>query len=80
MPALTCCRITPKWSVTMPEYLSLPELDDRIAILRDNIRQLVEQAAAASGAGSEERIADRIAQQEAELDKLVAQRDAMARK
>ena len=54
----------------MSDYLSLPELDDRIAILRDNIRQLVEQAAAASGAQNEERIADRIAQQEAELDRL----------
>jgi uncharacterized small protein (DUF1192 family) len=37
--------------------LSTPELDDRIAILRDNIRQLVEQAAAASGEQSEERTA-----------------------
>jgi uncharacterized small protein (DUF1192 family) len=61
----------------MSDHFSRTELDDRIAILRDNIRQLVEQAAAASGAGSDERIADRIAQQEAELDKLVAQREAM---
>ncbi len=29
--------------------LSLPELNDRIAILQDNIRQLVEQAAARFG-------------------------------
>ncbi len=36
--------------------LSLAELDDRIAILRDNLRQLVEQAAAASGSQNEERI------------------------
>jgi hypothetical protein len=64
----------------MPDNLSRAELDDRIAILRDNIRQLVEQAAAASGAQNEERTADRIAQQEAELDKLVAQRDALVRK
>src|SRR3954465_13648831 len=64
----------------MPDSLSPSELDDRIAILRDNIRQLVEQAAAASGAQNEERIADRIAQQEAALDKLVAQRDAMTKK
>ena len=35
--------------------LSLPELEDRIAIVRDNIRQLVEQAAAFSGAGDEDR-------------------------
>jgi len=33
--------------------LSLPELEDRIAIIRDNIRQLVEQAAAFSGAEDE---------------------------
>ncbi len=56
--------------------LSLPELDRRIAILRDNLRQLVEQAAAASGSQSEERIADRIAQQTEELDKLVLERDS----
>ena len=40
--------------------LSLPELSDRIAILQDNIRQLVEQAAGASGERSEERIASGI--------------------
>jgi len=34
--------------------LSRSELDDRIAILRDNLRQLVEQAAARSGAQTEE--------------------------
>jgi hypothetical protein len=60
--------------------LSLAELDDRIAILRDNLRQLVEQAAAASGSQSEERIADRIAQQTEELDKLVLERDSRAKK
>jgi uncharacterized small protein (DUF1192 family) len=64
----------------MPSNLSLAELDDRIAILRANIRQLVEQAAAVSGGLNEERIADRIAQQTAELDKLVAEREALGRK
>jgi hypothetical protein len=64
----------------MSDNLSLSELDDRIAILRDNIRQLVEQAAAASGGQNEERAADRIAQQTAELDKLIADRDALAGK
>jgi uncharacterized small protein (DUF1192 family) len=53
------------------------ELDDRIAILRDNIRQLVEQAAAQSGAGDEARTSERIAQQTQELEKLTAQRDAL---
>jgi uncharacterized small protein (DUF1192 family) len=57
--------------------LSLAELNDRIAVLRDNIRQLVEQASASSGAQDEERTSERIAQQQEELDKLVKERDAM---
>jgi len=60
--------------------LSLPEIEDRIAILRDNIRQLIEQAAAVSGAESEARNADRIAQQTEELEKLIKQRDALKKK
>ena len=60
--------------------LSLAELDDRIAILRDNLRQLVEQAAAASGSQNEERIADRITQQTEELDRLILERDSRATK
>ena len=60
--------------------LSLPELNNRIAIVQDNIRQLIEQAAASSGAQAEERISDRIAQQQEELDKLVKERDAMLKK
>jgi uncharacterized small protein (DUF1192 family) len=60
--------------------LSLPELEDRIAITRDNIRQLVEQAAAFSGAGDESRSADRIAQQTEELERLTKERDALLKK
>jgi uncharacterized small protein (DUF1192 family) len=60
--------------------LSLPELEERIAVARDNIRQLVEQAAAFSGAEDEERNAERIAQQNAELDRLVRARDALLKK
>jgi hypothetical protein len=60
--------------------LSLPELNDRIAVIRDNIRQLVEQAAASSGARDEERTSGRIAQQQEELDKLVKERDALLKK
>ena len=40
------------------------ELEERIALIRRNIVDLVEQAAAYSGAGDEARTADRIAQQE----------------
>jgi len=57
--------------------LSLSELEERIAIIRDNIRQLIEQAAALSGAGDEDRNADRIAQPNEELERLTKQRDAL---
>lgn len=60
--------------------LSRPELDDRIAILQDNLRQLVEQAAARSGGQTEERDSDRIAQQSEQLDKLTKERDALLQK
>ena len=60
--------------------LSLAELEQRIAIARDNIRQLIEQAAAQSGAEDEDRNADRIAQQQEELDRLVKQRDRILKK
>lgn len=56
--------------------LSLDEINDRIAITRDNIRQLIEQAAAMSGAGDEARNADRLAAQQAELEALIKERDA----
>ncbi len=60
--------------------LSLAELDRRIAIVRDNIRQLIEQAAALSGAEDEARNADRIAQQNEELERLLKQREALPKK
>jgi uncharacterized protein YdgA (DUF945 family) len=59
---------------------SLSELEQRIAIARDNIRQLIEQAAAFSGAEDEDRAADRIAQQTQELETLIKQRDALLKK
>ena len=57
--------------------LSRSELEERIAIVRENIRQLIEQAAAYSGAEDEDRNADRIAQQTEELKRLIKQRDAL---
>ena len=60
--------------------MSLAEIEQRIAIVRDNIRQLTEQAAAFSGAADEERIANRIADQDAELQRLLAQHDEMTKK
>src|ERR1700730_17508564 len=59
---------------------TLAKLDQRIALIRQNIRELIEQAAAFSGAGDEARVADRIAEQEEELAKLTKMRDALSRK
>ena len=53
---------------------TLAELDDRIAIARGNLRDLVEQAASFSGAADEERMSQRIDEQEAKLQALRKQR------
>ena len=58
--------------------LSTAELDRRIAILRDNIRQLMEQAAAQSGAANEERTAERILVQNDELESLLKEQEHRA--
>lgn len=62
------------------QYVTLPELEKQIAIARDNIRQITEQAAAQSGAGDEERNAGRINEQQAELDRLLKLRDELTAK
>jgi uncharacterized small protein (DUF1192 family) len=59
--------------------MTLAELDQRIAIVRENIRQLIEQAAAQSGAADEALASDRIAQQTDELERLKKERDALAK-
>ncbi|MEA2980101.1 MAG: hypothetical protein QOF09_1924 [Alphaproteobacteria bacterium] len=64
----------------MTSGLSLPELEDRIAITRDNIRQLTEQAAGSLGADAEERIADRIEKQNETLQRLIQERDTLLKK
>ncbi len=64
----------------MVDRVALLEIERRIQIVENNLRQLQEQAAAYSGAADEERNADRIAEQEAKLDALLAERDAMLAK
>ena len=61
----------------MADNEALAEINRRIAIVQDNLRELIEQAAAFSGAEDEERNADRIADQEAKLAELEKQRDAL---
>ena len=56
------------------------QLDTRIAIVRANLRELVEQAASYSGAADEERMSERIAEREATLALLMKQRDALSRR
>ena len=53
------------------------EIDARIAIVRNNLRELVEQAASRSGASDEELMSDRIAAQEAKLELLKKQREEL---
>ena len=60
--------------------LETTELDNRIAILRDNLRELVEQAASYSGASDEERMSERIAEQEAKLELLMKQREELSQR
>jgi len=52
-------------------------LEQEIADIRANLIELTEQAAAFSGAGDDDLGARRIAQQQAELDRLTAKRDAL---
>jgi len=59
--------------------LTIPELDRRIAIIRENLRELIEQATAYSGAADEERASERIAEQEEELERLTKRRDELSR-
>ncbi len=63
----------------MADPNDLAELDQQIAVVRANLRELVEQAAAFSGAADEARMADRIANQEARLDALLKEREALTR-
>ena len=61
----------------MAEKKSLIELDAEIAAVRDNLRQLTEQAAAQSGAADDARGDARIAEEEALLKRLLDQRKAL---
>ena len=57
---------------------SIAEIDARIADVKENLRELVEQAAAYSGAADDELVSQRIADQEALLERLTKQRDTLA--
>ncbi|MBB5576514.1 MULTISPECIES: hypothetical protein [Rhizobium] len=58
--------------------LTIPEIDERIAAIRENLRELIEQAAAYSGAADEELASTRIAEQEEELERLMKRREELS--
>jgi hypothetical protein len=60
----------------MANEATIVELDKRIAATRENLRELIEQAAAYSGAADESRMSDRIAAQDAKLAALLKEREA----
>ena len=62
--------------------LSSSELADRIAILRDNIRQITAQATSQSGAADEERNAERLARHNHndELESLLKEQERRLRR
>jgi hypothetical protein len=63
----------------MPDNsLTIAEIDARLTAVRENLRDLVEQAAASSGAADEDLMSRRIAEQEAERELLTKQRDKLA--
>jgi hypothetical protein len=61
----------------MPGNADRTELDDRIAIARRNISELMEQATGASGAAVEESLANRLNEQQDLLNELLKQREAL---
>jgi hypothetical protein len=62
----------------MSGTLTLAELDEAIAEVRANLRDLVEQETARSGAQDENRADDLIAAQEEKLATLLRQRETLA--
>ena len=64
----------------MVDQAALDEINRRIQIVEDNLRELIEQAAAYSGAADEERAASRIADQQAKLDALLKEHEALVEK
>jgi hypothetical protein len=68
------------WNAAMKTGLTLTEVDERIAAIRENLEQLVEQSTADSSAGNDDLNATRIAEQEEELAELTELRETLLRK
>ena len=57
---------------------AISAIDERIAAARENLRELIEQATAFSGATGEEFMSQRISEQEERLELLISQRDELS--
>jgi hypothetical protein len=58
---------------------SIEQIDDRITIVRQNLQEMIEQAAAYSGAADEDLMQQRISEQQALLERLTKLRDELSR-
>jgi hypothetical protein len=61
----------------MKTGLTLTEVDERIAAIRENLEQLVEQSTADSSTGNDDLNSGRIAEQEQELAELTELRETL---
>ena len=78
-PAPARAKTTANTTTLMSEASpAIAEIDNRIAIARNNLRDLVEQATSYSGAAAEELTSQRIAEQEAKLELLRKQREELS--
>lgn len=64
----------------MADQARLADLKAQIALTRENLRELTEQAAARSGAADDSLDAERIGNLDAKLKALIKERDALASK
>jgi hypothetical protein len=76
-PAMAPPAPTPP-SVPAAAPVAVTELDNRIAIVRANLRELVDQAASSAGAANEELLSQRIAEQEERLRRLRQEREQIS--
>jgi len=58
--------------------LNVAKIDERIRVVQENLRGLLEQAAAYSGAADEELMSQRISEQETQLQLLRKQREELS--
>jgi predicted mannosyl-3-phosphoglycerate phosphatase (HAD superfamily) len=68
-----------EWNAAMKTGLTLTEVDERIAAVRENLEELVEQSTADSSAGNDDLNSARITEQEQELAKLLELRETLLR-